>query len=288
MGAPKNDGKKRRRKGVKQNLSKKRKGKGLLNKIIDKIPFEMHVPGYQYCGPGTHLEKRLKRGDPGKNPLDVACKAHDIAYNEHKDSIERAEADKILQKVAMKRVFSKDATIGERTTALGVAMAMKVKRTLSGKGLSKKPSKIKKKKRKKVSFTYLIKKAKVAIKKSKPENIDSAIKVAVASIKKTKKGKYIKEPRTIKLPNTTTSGGMLPLVPIFAGLSALGSIIGSSASIANAINQAKKGQTELAESKRHNGMMEAIAIGAKSGKGFYLHANKSGKGYYLTTHSKNC
>lgn len=288
MGNLKNDGKRRRRrKGLKQKRSKKR-GKGLLNKIIDKIPFEMHVPGYQYCGPGTHLEERLKRGDPGKNPLDAACKQHDIAYSEHKDSNERGKADKTLQKEAMKRVFAKDASIGERATALGVAMAMKAKRTLSGKGLSKKRGRKRKtsiKKKKKVSFAYLIKNAKVAIKHSKPGNIDSAIKVAVASIKKYKKGKLIKTPRTIKLPSTT--GGMLPLVPIFAGLSALGSIIGTSASIVNAINQAKKGQMELAESKRHNGMMEAISIGTKSGKGYYLHTNKSGKGYYLTTHQKN-
>lgn len=29
-----------------------RRGKGLLNKIIDKLPIELHVPSYQYCGPG--------------------------------------------------------------------------------------------------------------------------------------------------------------------------------------------------------------------------------------------
>lgn len=29
-----------------------KRGNGLLNKIIDKLPFELHVPSYQYCGPG--------------------------------------------------------------------------------------------------------------------------------------------------------------------------------------------------------------------------------------------
>lgn len=90
----------------------------------------------KYCGPGTNLDKRLARGDSGINPLDSACKQHDIAYSKSKESKKRSEADKILQKEAQKRIFSKDASFGERVTALGVAAAMKAKRTLSGKGLS--------------------------------------------------------------------------------------------------------------------------------------------------------
>lgn len=70
----------------------KKRGVGLLNKIIDKLPFELHVPGYQYCGPGTHLQKRLTRGDPGINPLDTACKRHDIAYTD-KNSENRSIAE---------------------------------------------------------------------------------------------------------------------------------------------------------------------------------------------------
>ena len=56
------------------------RGKGLGNKIINNLPFELHLPGYQYCGPGTKLTEPLARGDPGINPLDAACKDHDIAY----------------------------------------------------------------------------------------------------------------------------------------------------------------------------------------------------------------
>ena len=41
---------------------------------------EFHWPGYQYMGPGTHLEKRLARGDPGINRLDGIAKAHGIDY----------------------------------------------------------------------------------------------------------------------------------------------------------------------------------------------------------------
>lgn len=276
---------------------KKHLGAGFIDKVIDKIPFELHLPNYQYCGPGTNLKKRMERGDPGINPLDAACKVHDIAYNNHKDSKERAVADKNLQNVAMKRVIAKDASMSERAAALGVAAAMKAKRTLTGQGIGRKNIKMtdkcfcknsccKNKKNKEMTFSSLIKKANVAIKRERPDNIDSAIKVAVRSIKKVKKENEIKSPRTIKLPPFT--GGVLPLIPIFAGLGALGSIIGSTAGVANAINQAKKAQQELIESKRHNTMMEAIAIGKKKGgKGFYLRPNKKGDGFYLSPYSKN-
>lgn len=49
-----------------------------MNKMINKMPVEAHLPEYQYCGPETHLEKRLARSDPGINKLDTACKEHDI------------------------------------------------------------------------------------------------------------------------------------------------------------------------------------------------------------------
>ena len=35
-------------------------------------------------GPGTHLAKRLKRGDPGKNRLHRLAKQHDIDYSQAK------------------------------------------------------------------------------------------------------------------------------------------------------------------------------------------------------------
>ena len=35
--------------------------------LLNKTGIEFHWPGYQYMGPGTHLKKRLARGDPGIN-----------------------------------------------------------------------------------------------------------------------------------------------------------------------------------------------------------------------------
>ena len=49
-----------------------------VQKLLTKKGMEFHWPGYQYMGPGTHLEKRLARGDPGLNWLDRIAKAHDI------------------------------------------------------------------------------------------------------------------------------------------------------------------------------------------------------------------
>ena len=61
---------------------------------------EFHWPGYQYMGPGTHLKKRLARGDPGINRLDRIAKAHDIDYDKAKDSKDKWVADrKMIAKI---------------------------------------------------------------------------------------------------------------------------------------------------------------------------------------------
>lgn len=105
---------------------------GLINTAIDALPVELHLPGYQYCGPGTKLQTRLSRGDPGINELDRACKAHDIAYSEFHDSVNRRTADKTLAAKAWERVTSKDASLGERAAALIVGSAMKGKTIVGG------------------------------------------------------------------------------------------------------------------------------------------------------------
>lgn len=99
-------------------------GKGLLNSTINKLPFELHLPGYNYCGPGTKLEKRLQRGDRGINPLDEACKSHDIAYSKYKDLANRHDADRILLRHALSRINASDASWKEKLAAAGVSAAM--------------------------------------------------------------------------------------------------------------------------------------------------------------------
>jgi len=63
---------------------------------------EYHLPGYNFCGPGTELKKRLARGDKPINDLDAACMIHDIAYADSDDRHTRVDADRVLQDKALK------------------------------------------------------------------------------------------------------------------------------------------------------------------------------------------
>ena len=72
----------------------------LLNRAINALPFELHIPGYQFCGPGTQLTKRLTRGDAGINPLDAACREHDIAYSHSNNLTDGYATDKVLAEKA--------------------------------------------------------------------------------------------------------------------------------------------------------------------------------------------
>lgn len=117
-------------------------GQGLINSVINKLPIELHIPGYQYCGPGTNLQKRLARGDPGINALDAACKQHDIAYSKSNNLEDRHTADKILQEAALSRINSKSASAGEKRAAWIVKNSMNLKRKF-GMGCNKRNSSVK-------------------------------------------------------------------------------------------------------------------------------------------------
>lgn len=299
-----------------------KQGKGLINSVIDKLPFEVHLPGYQYCGPGTKLQKRLKRGDPGINRLDAACKEHDIAYDKFRGDGERTKADQLLAKEALKRVIAKDASLSERAAATAVTTAMGAKIGISklGGGLLKASLKKSVKKRKKKStaarkrnlskklkkkvtvkktrktsqnprkccaFKKLIKQTKATVKRTNPKTHQELLSTAIAAANdhyKQNVGK-ITEPRLIPIPKI---GGMLPLVPIFAGLSALGTLIGGSAGVIRAVKATDEAKREFEESKRHNKVIESIAIGqTKTGSGIYLRPYKRGYGIYLQPFPKS-
>lgn len=274
------------RKNKKKKVNKagrKKNGCGFVDKIIDKLPFELHLPSYQFAGPGTRLSERLARGDKGINKLDEFCREHDIAYATHKDSSERRKADEKLGDEALKRVFSKDANFGERAASLLVSAAMKAKTGLSkiGLGVSKLNCRKKSKKTsKEMAFTTLVKNARDGIRKSKATNVDMAVKAALRSAKKSARGKNIKIPRILKVPSFT--GGVLPILPILAGLGAIGSIVGSTAQVVKTAKAIKAAEEQLKENKRHNKAMEM-----KIGNGLYLRPHKKGNGLYLRPASKN-
>ena len=102
----------------------------VLNRAIDILPTELHLPGYQYCGPGTDLKTRLARGDPGINKLDSACKLHDIAYSKFSDSKNRSIADRELAERAWERVKASDSSFGEKAAAWTITNIMKAKNKL--------------------------------------------------------------------------------------------------------------------------------------------------------------
>lgn len=236
------------------------------------MPFELHLPGYQFCGPGTKLQKRLSRGDKGINPLDSACREHDISYSKHKDTNSRHQADKILENRAWERVLAKDSNLQEKTHAYLVTNAMKAKVKF---GMGVKPQKTKRLKKScnKKLFNNAIKTATKILKKEKPQDIENAIKIARKSIQKTLKGKksQITIPRIINVPKI---GGFLPLIPILSALSAIGGLATGGAAIAKSVNAAKAAKNQLDEASRHNKTMEAIALG----KGLYLKPYKKGYG----------
>jgi hypothetical protein len=104
----------------------------VVNRAIDLLPTELHLPNYSFCGPGTKLKERLARGDKGINPLDEACKIHDIAYAQYKDTARRRAADLALAERAWDRFRSSDASLGEKAAAWAVTNAMKLKAKFGG------------------------------------------------------------------------------------------------------------------------------------------------------------
>jgi hypothetical protein len=92
-------------------------GCGVLNTILNKlgnVMTEMHLPGYNYCGPFTKLEERLARGDEPINKLDAGCQQHDIFYRDHRDTKERHTADKVIANITKERMHASDASFGEK------------------------------------------------------------------------------------------------------------------------------------------------------------------------------
>lgn len=271
-----------------ENRKKKKVGRGLVNKIINKLPFELHIPGYQFCGPGTKLSKRLARGDQGINPLDKACKEHDLAYSKNKDIKLRNQADLALADEAWQRVKAKDAGIGEKISAWAITNTMKLKSKL-GMGLKKKSHRkktMKKNKKKMSSKRKSLRSIVTAASKSiEPNNsvkkiISSALKGAKIAVKRAGGKSRVTLPRI--LPVSSKIGGFLPyLVPLFAGLSATGALAGGAAGVAKAINDAKAARKQLEESQRHNRTMESIALG----KGLFLKPYKKGYGLCLKPYS---
>ncbi|KAJ8949435.1 hypothetical protein NQ318_007536 [Aromia moschata] len=261
-----------------------KQGAGGIHSIISKIPWELHLPKYSYCGPNTRLAERLAKGDQGINELDRSCRDHDIAYSKSSNLQDQHKADYVLEQRAWKRVKSKDASLGEKTNAWLVTNVMKLKRKL-GMGVRshrrrRRRSRRSRHQRKKVGFhSTIVKNVKKLLSNNNNlrKNANIAVKAARSMIKQAGGKKNIRMPRVLPLPKT---GGILPLLPIFAGPSALGTLAGGSAAVAKTVLDAKANGKRLEEAQKHNRKMEAIALG-KQGSGLYLKPYKKGYGLYL-------
>lgn len=193
----------------------KRGAGNLLNRVIDKLPFEAHLPGLNFCGPGTKLEKRLARGDKGVNQLDEACKLHDISYAQSSDYKDRRRADKELAERAWRRFKDPSSSLSEKAASWIVTTAMKAKSKIGGSI----------KKRKGGSGGGKGTRGKGLYLKPYPMKSGYGIKRRGGVRKKGTVGRK--------------RGGVLPLLPVFAGLSALGSLVGGAASVAKAYHDIK-------------------------------------------------
>lgn len=256
-------------------------GAGLLNTLINKLPVELHIPGYKFCGPGTRLEKRLARGDRGINPLDEACRDHDIAYSTYSDLRSRHQADKVLASKAWHRARAKDSSFGERAAALTVAGLMKGK-TAVGMGVSRKRRRTRK--RKSTIGKGVSRKRRLS---RKTKRSGGSIGGRVGRKRRSGKNAIGKKRRRSRVLHTPKQGGFLPfLLPL---LGAIGSLGGGAAAIAKAVGDSKAKAKQLQEQQRHDRQMEAIA----RGKGLFLKpynpsTNRTGRGLYLKSNlSKN-
>lgn len=98
-------------------------------------------------------------------------------------------------------------------------------------------------------------------------NPSVALNIAKRFVKRAGGKDHVRVPRIIPIPKT---GGFL--IPLFAGLSALGALIGGASSIAKTVNEAKQARKQLDEMMLHNRRIEALAIG----RGLYLKKRKHG------------
>ncbi|KAJ8932432.1 hypothetical protein NQ318_014381 [Aromia moschata] len=120
-------------------------------------------------------------------------------------------------------------------------------------------------------INYNTQKLKKNVHQHKPKDVGDAISVALRTI-----GKNKKENKTCSCDTGSKKGGILPLIPIFAGLSAPGGPKWWDGRDNKSNIRNKNAKEQLEESQRHNKRMESIAMG----KGLYMRPYKTGLGLF--------
>ena len=89
---------------TKTQFIKAQKGGSLLNKFINNLPVEMHLPGHNFTGPRTKLNKRLnsdltpKKWSKPINRVDKAAYHHDVYLKNNDTATRNAVCDKNMLK----------------------------------------------------------------------------------------------------------------------------------------------------------------------------------------------
>ena len=126
---------------TKTQFVKLAKGGSVLNKFINNLPVEMHLPGHNFTGPGTKFKKRLnpdltpKKWSKPINRVDKAAYNHDICYLKNNDTTARnAVCDRNMLK-ELKGIYN--PTIRERMER-GLVSSLIGTKARSGWGINKK------------------------------------------------------------------------------------------------------------------------------------------------------
>lgn len=289
---------------ARQNRNSVKHGSGILNRAIDKLPIPLHLPGYNYAGPGTPLQRNLELGIKPINKLDEHAMYHDMKYDETTDTKERSIADRILENQSWERVKAKDASLGERANAWLVMNAMKLKR-ITGQGVGQQKERkyipypinvdgedqrrlldaMQHNHRHFITITVRNQPTKDAfcnkisipltnnqlrtLRKAANRNADVRLKISRS-----------------QLDHMSQTGGLLPAIP--AVLAAAPAIAAIASTIFKTYNDKKTNDRLIEERIRHNKVMEAKTTDGSGvylrkkpvsiGEGIYLNKRRSGKG----------
>ena len=94
-------------KGIAENILK------MTNILPQEFEGEHHIPLIkdkklkmaQFCGPGTNIEKRIKRGDKGITRTDSICRDHDLDYLEiSKSGLQNKDKGKLVREADKKMI----------------------------------------------------------------------------------------------------------------------------------------------------------------------------------------
>ena len=94
---------------------------------------ENHIPGYNFCGPGTQFEARTIRGDQPVNELDACCQEHDRVYNDRQATGKEIQVSDTVLRQCIR--YAKKQGLSERAAHLVMEEIFKGKRLMEDIGV---------------------------------------------------------------------------------------------------------------------------------------------------------